>query len=401
MITQDLADLIAIPSIGGASGEAEIQHWLAQRLTDLGLTVDLWPIDLTAVRASAGYPGEEVAREQAWGLVARNRTDDEPALILSGHVDVVPAGDEGNWHSDPFVATEVDGSIAGRGACDMKAGLAAILAAVEATRHDRHRPTFAVHCVIGEEDGGLGAYATLQRGHTGRACLIPEPTGLDLVVAAAGALTFRIEVPGVATHGSTRYAGVSALDRYLPIHTALADLEQRRNREVEPEMMGLPIAYPLSVGLLRAGDWSSTVPDRVVAEGRFGIRIDEDPMLARVELEQTVLTVAATTFPHEPAPVISWPGGQFAGGRLPRGHGFADHVAGLHREVTGRSVAPPRAVPYGSDLRHYAAAGIPTLHYGPGDLRRAHAPNESVPLDQLQVAADVLTMALRTADRIS
>ncbi len=400
-IVELLRELIAIPSVGGAPGEAEIQHRLAQRLADLGLTVDLWPIDLAALRADAGYPGEEVVRDQAWGLVATNRADDEPALILSGHVDVVPVGDESAWHTDPFAATELDGTITGRGACDMKAGVAAILAAVENTRHDGHRPTFAVHCVIGEEDGGLGAYATLQRGYTGRTCVIPEPTGLDLVIAAAGALTFRIEVPGVATHGSTRYAGISALDRYLPIHTALAELEHRRNREVEPELAGLPIAYPLSIGLLRSGEWSSTVPDRAVAEGRYGIRIDEDPAAARAELELAVLTASSTTFPLEPPPLISWPGGQFAGGRLPRGHGFAGHLADLHRRVTGRPAAPPRAVPYGSDLRHYAAAGIPTVHYGPGDLRRAHAPNESVPIDQLRATADVLTAALRTADTLS
>ena len=145
---------------------------------------------------------------------------------------MVPVGDLNAWSSDPFVATPSGDSVVGRGACDMKAGVAAILAAVAAAQTaGQHVPTFAVHFVIGEEDGGLGAFATLERGHRGRCCIIPEPTNLHVITANAGALTFRIEVPGLAAHGSTRYAGASAIDSYLPIHQALADLETRRNAD--------------------------------------------------------------------------------------------------------------------------------------------------------------------------
>ena len=280
-----LRRLIETPSVGGSEAEAEIPRELARTVESLGLTVDLWPLDLPALRAASGYPGEEVERRQAWGLVAFNRPGEDVGLILQGHLDVVPPGDRTRWSADPFTAHLVDGRILGRGACDMKGGVAAILGAVAALGSDVTRVApFAVHGVIGEEDGGLGAFATLQRGHTGAACVIPEPTGLQLIVANAGSLTFRIEVPGLATHGSTAYAGVSAVDAYLPIHTALTDLAQRRNTEVEPLLAHLPVAYPLSVGRLRAGDWPSSVPDRLVAEGRYGLRIDEDPTVARAEL---------------------------------------------------------------------------------------------------------------------
>jgi acetylornithine deacetylase len=90
--------------------------------------------------------------------------------------------------------------------------------------------------VASEEDGGLGAFGTLARGHTGDACIITEPTGGALMTANAGALTFRVDVPGRATHGSTRYAGVSAVDAYLLIHRALAGLEARRNAGADPLM---------------------------------------------------------------------------------------------------------------------------------------------------------------------
>ncbi len=403
MLITELSELIAIPSVGGSAGEVAIQHHLAERLDDLGLAVDLWPIDLHRVRAAAGYPGEEVARDAAWGLVASNRPDDEPALILQGHVDVVPVGDLNAWSSDPFVATPSGDSVVGRGACDMKAGVAAILAAATAAQTaGQPVPTFAVHFVIGEEDGGLGAFATLQRGHRGRCCIIPEPTNLHVITANAGALTFRIEVPGLAAHGSTRYAGASAIDSYLPIHQALADLETRRNAIVEPSMSDFPIPYPLSVGRLRAGEWSSTVPDLAVVEGRFGLRIGEDPATAQREFEEAVLTASTSVaFLRDHPPVVSWPGGQFAGGRLPAGHRLADRVAALHEQVTGSPPPPPHGVPYGSDLRLYAQAGIPTLHYGPGDVSQAHTPNESVPIDQLLTTAEVLTRAVLQADQVA
>lgn len=393
-----LTELVAIPSVGGSAGEVAVQQHLAGLLAGFGLEVDLWPLDLAALRAGPAYPGEEVDRTQAWGLVASSRPGEPVGLVLESHVDVVPAGDPAGWTADPFSPVVSGGRVLGRGSCDMKGGLAAVLAAVDRLGSDRQRvPAFAVHCVVGEEDGGLGAYATLARGHTGRACVIPEPTDLQLVTGAAGSLTFRLEVPGLATHGATAYAGSSAIDRYLPLHAALAELGRRRNAQVEPLLAHLPVAYPLSVGRLRSGDWASSVPDRLVAEGRYGLRIEEDPAAARAELEDAVRDAAERDpFLREHPPVVTWSGGRFGGGRLPAGHALADQVGAAHRAVTGEQLPPGRAVPYGSDLRLYAAAGVPTLHYGPGDIRLAHAPDESVPVDQLVTASRVFEHLLRT-----
>jgi acetylornithine deacetylase len=386
-----LRDLVAVPSTGGEPGEVAIQHLLAERLGDLGLTVDLWPLDLQALRGRDDHPGEEVRRDEAWGLVATNQPGEDVGLVLSAHVDVVPPGDLSAWTGDPFAAVLTAGRLVGRGACDMKGGLAAILGAVEALgAHVGDVPPFAVHCVIGEEDGGLGSFASLARGHTGRACIIPEPTGLALVTANAGSLTFRLEVSGIATHGSTAYAGVSAIDAYLPLHVALARLAERRNRIREPLLDHLPVPYPLSVGRLQSGDWASSVPDRLVAEGRYGLRVEEDPAVAMAELEQAVAEAAAA-HPHlrDHPPVVSWPGGRFRGGHLPAGHPLATQVAAAHAQETGGEVPGQRGAPWGSDLRLYSGAGIPTLHYGPGDVRLAHGPDENVPVEQVRLTAQV------------
>lgn len=392
-----LRELIAVPSVTGSAAESDLQHLLAPRLDALAMNIDLWRFDLAALRADPDFPGTEVDRTEAWGLVGTTAAaGDGPGLILQGHVDVVPPGDPAGWPGNPFDPRIDGGIVHGRGACDMKAGVAANLAAVAAIRAAgiALRGSLAVHIVVGEEDGGLGAFGTLRRGHTGDACIITEPTGGTLITANAGALTFRLAVPGRATHGSTRYAGVSAIDAYLPIHAALAELESRRNERRDPLMAEYPIAYPLSVGVVAAGDWASTVPDLLVAQGRLGVALDEDPADARRELEQSVAE-ACTADPwlrEHPATVL-WPGGQFASGRLAPGHPLRDLVAQSDSDANGTHPAE-RGAPYGSDLRLYAAAGIPTLHFGPGDVTLAHSAGERVSIAETVAVTRTLVLTV-------
>ncbi|MEY9962616.1 acetylornithine deacetylase [Streptacidiphilus sp. MAP12-16] len=397
-----LLDLLAVPSVTGSAAESELQHRLARHLDRLGLEVDLWSMDLPALRADPRFPGSEAPREEAWGLVATTPDSaDGPTMILQGHVDVVPAGDPSQWDGDPFVPRVVGDVVHGRGACDMKAGLVANLAALAAVRASgaRLRGRIAVHCVVGEEDGGLGSFGTLQRGHTGDSCIITEPTGGTLVTANAGALTFRIDVPGRAAHASTRDAGVNAIDAYGPIHQALIGLETLRNVDPDPLMAEYPIPYALSVGTLRAGDWASSVPDLLVAEGRLGVKLDEDPQAARAAFNACVAEACAgDPWLREHPAVVTWSGGQFASGRLQTGHPLRELIQDAHADVTGGGPRlRERGAPYGSDLRLYTAAGIPALHFGPGDVRLAHSPQEHVSLADVIEATRVLVLAvLRT-----
>ncbi|GAB2628990.1 ArgE/DapE family deacylase [Nocardioides ginkgobilobae] len=402
-LVRDLVALTEVPSVSGSDAECDVQHRLAKQLRTMDLDVDLWQVDLEATTSHPDFPGWEAPRREAWGLVATAPGSEgevgPPALVLQGHVDVVPPGDLAQWEGDPFTARVSGGRVHGRGTCDMKAGVVANLAAARAVLAaglDLPR-TFGLHLVVGEEDGGLGAFATLQRGHRADACLITEPTSGTLTTANAGALTFEIAVAGQATHGSTAYAGVSAFDRYLPLHAALADLQARRNERVDPLMGEYPVAYPLSVGRVTCGDWASSVPDRLVAEGRLGVALDEDPAAARAELEEAVAEAAATDpWLREHPPVVTWPGGQFASGRYDGAHGraLAHLVSAAHADVVAGPPPRERGAPYGSDLRLYSAAGIPTLHYGPGDVRLAHGPRESVEVAELVRVTETLVLSL-------
>jgi acetylornithine deacetylase len=403
-LVRDLAALVRIPSVTGTAAESDAQAWLARRLLRLGLDVDHWPLDVAELAARPGFPGTEAPRTEAWGVVGTTAADPTaPTLVLQGHLDVVPAGDPASWEGDPFAPRIVDRGgrdvLVGRGSCDMKAGVVAALAALTALRDADVRTVgrVALHGVVSEEDGGLGAFGTLARGHSGDACVIPEPTDRCVVTAVAGALTFRLQVPGRAAHGSSRADGVSAVEAFLPVHAALLELERERCADPDPLMAGSRPAYPLSVGTIRAGTWASSVPDLLVAEGRYGVRLGEDPALARAAFEAAVAGACDRDPWLRDHPVtVTWWGGQFASGRLPEGDDLLPLVQAAWADATGRPRPAPRGAPYGSDLRLYAAAGISTLHLGPGDVRQAHAAGEFVPLDEVEEVAGALALtALR------
>jgi acetylornithine deacetylase len=410
-VARDLDALLRIPSITGTAAEADAQAWVAGRLEALGLGVDHWRMDLADLSSRPDFPGTEAPREEVWGLVGTTvdveRSIDGgadgagPTLVLQGHVDVVPPGDRATWEGDAFTprlarAGRRDVLVA-RGACDMKGGLVSVLAALAALRAAGVRPAgrVAVHSVVGEEDGGLGAFGTLARGHTGDACVIPEPTDRRIVTAAAGALTFRLEVRGLAAHGSSRAEGVSAFEAFLPVHAALRELERERCADPDPLMAGYRPAYPLSIETVRSGDWASTVPDLLVAEGRYGVKLGEDPAGARAALEEAVAAACARDpWLRDHLVRVTWWGGQFASGALPAGSGLLPLVQHAWADATGRDGPAPRGVPYGSDLRLYAAAGVPTLHLGPGNVRRAHTGGEFVPLDEVEEVAGALALTV-------
>ena len=401
-LVEDLASLVRVPSMGGTDAEVEVQDLCADILRGEGADVDRWDLDLDELMADPWFPGTEAPRTQGVGVVGTTAGEGAPALVLQGHLDVVPPGDPETWQgTDPFSAEIRGNALYGRGACDMKAGVAANLAVVRTLRAAGVRlgRPLAVHCVVGEEDGGLGAFATLRRGHRGDAAVITEPTSGRIVTATAGALTFRIEVGGRSAHGSMRREGVSAFEAFLPVYDALRVLEAERNVDPDP-LFGSDLPYALSVGVVAAGDWASNVPDKLTAEGRLGVQLDEDPRQARLALEDAVAEASAKDpWLRENRPVVTWPGGQFASGRIDLDHPLVAEVTAAVLD-TGGARPPLGAEVYGSDLRLYAGiGGIPTLHYGPGDIRLAHGPQEHVDLDEVvRVARSLVLLAVRRCE---
>jgi acetylornithine deacetylase len=407
-----LRELIAIPSLDGHETPAQrrVAVWLAAE----GFESDVWPIDLDEL---AGHPDwcHEVERDEALGVVgwvgeqATGVAEDGGRdLLFNGHIDVVPIGDEAAWTEPPWGATLREGKVYGRGAVDMKGGLCCALFAAKAIRDAglRLRGRLSVASVAGEEDGGTGTLAAILRGHTAHGAVVVEPTLLRVVPAQAGSLMFRLTVHGLSAHGCVREEGVSAVESFVPLLAAVRRLEAERcgvedgavaGDPASPLFAGYRLPWPIEVGTVRAGDWASSVPDTLVAEGRYGVAVGEDVAAARRAFEDAIARAAAA-HPWLAAhpPEVEWWGGRFDPAVTDPADPVVRAVIGAVADVTG-SAPPVEGVTYGADMRLLVnVGGIPTVLFGPGDVRVAHMPDEYVPVDDLRAAARALVLtALR------
>jgi acetylornithine deacetylase len=378
-LARDAAALVAVPSATG--DERSALERLGEMAEALGLSAVLHEHDLAALRAYPAHPGEEAARDSLWGLTVTVGGRGGGRLAVCGHVDVVPEGTVAWSHA---AGTIEGGWLYGRGSVDMKgAVVAALHALASVAASGGAEAELVLVAVSSEEDGGLGAFAALERDAAFDACLIPEPTGFDVVCAQAGAVTFEGVVPGVAAHAAHRLEGVSAIDRYLPVHGALAEHERALNADVShPLMRALALPYPLLVGRVEAGEWPSTVPDRLRFSGRAPVRVGEDVASARAAVEEVVRAAC-------PEASLTWPGGQFASGETDPDHRFAALVRGALADELGREVATV-GVPWGADMRLWTARGIATVMAGTPGIETAHAVDERVRVDDLVTLARVI-----------
>lgn len=394
-----LGELVAFQSLG--DNESPAQRHIAAYMQASGLETDVWDIDFDALRQHPAFSWE-IERQSGLGVVGTiGAQRGGKSLLLNGHIDVVPAGDPGNWTNDPYVATVRDGKVYGRGALDMKSGLVAALWAAKAIQASgvQLRGRLHVASVIGEEDGGCGTLATIVRGYIADAAIIPEPTRLAIAPAQAGAHNVRIRVPGLSAHGCYREEGVSAIEKYMLIHTALLELEARRNERMRhPLFAAYRLPYPLSIGTVHAGNWPSSVPEELVAEGRYGIGIGEDSNAARRELEAAVAAVAqADPWLRDHPPVVEWWGGTFEPAECDVTHPIIGLLSAAHQTNTRGPAPALEGMTYGADMRLLVhQGGMPTVMYGPGDVRLAHKPDEYVPVQDILTVAQTLALtALR------
>ena len=399
-LIDDLETLVRIESITGS--EENIADWAAGALLELGLRVEVARSDLERLRDDPAWPGEEMERTTLPIVVGRAGSADGRRLILSGHLDVVPPGDPASWTVDPWGAEIREDRLYGRGACDMKGGVAAILGAVRSLGVDGslHRldGELMVVLVPSEEDGGQGTLGAIRSGATADMAIITEPSQLDVVVAHAGAITFRLTVPGRAAHASQRREGISALDKLFELTRALEGDERRRNEaETDPLMTALGLPYPTIIGIVEGGEWASTVLDKVVAYGRYGVKLGQSPAEAEADLRVAIAEACATDgFLRDHPATVEITGGRFGSARVPSDHPLPTGLADVVERVTGRRPAL-LGEPYGADMQMFVNHGdTPCVIFGPGDVRVAHSADEHVPLDEVETCARVLAEWVRS-----
>jgi acetylornithine deacetylase len=234
------------------------------------------------------------------------------------------------------------------------------------------------------------------RGYHADAALITEPTRLRLVPAQGGSAVFRLTVPGRSAHAAVRDEGVSALEKFVPLFEALMELERERNATLShPLYDHLENKVPINVGVVRAGNWASTVPEGLVAEGRAGLIPGEELEAFKEEVRGRLHSVAVRDpFLRENPPRLEWFGGQFAPAEVPADAPICEAVKRAHALATGREPAV-EGVPYGADMRLFARfGGTPCVMYGAGDVRDAHGPDEHISIPDLVTATKTVAFLI-------
>jgi acetylornithine deacetylase len=411
-IVASVGDLIRIPSINprypgedyadlvGEEGRAArfLQHLYARA----GADVDLF--------------GLEPGRENCVGVL-RGRGGGR-SLILNGHVDVVPPGDPSLWRSgDPWSGAVSDDWVWGRGASDMKSGLVAMAFGAIAVRHAgvRLAGDLILQAVVGEEmmEHELGTTACIERGHRADAAVVAEasapPTPLAVIIETPGAARFIVEVQGRQTHpglrGSTIWPGgegsergVSAIDKAIPIYHAIARLEHEwgLNKRHPLFAPGQFCVFPaVFLGSPRGRLDPFFIPDHAMLDCIVIHHPEDDVSAVRGEVEAVIAAAAATDgWLKQNPPTVTWKH-HWPPSRIPRSHPLVDALCGAHRLASG-TTAEVRGWTAVHDGSFLAAAGVPTVCYGPGDLGYAHAPDERVSVAEILTSAR--TYALLIAD---
>lgn len=329
---------------------------------------------------------EEVAPGRPNVVVVVEGRGPGPTLLLEGHTDVVTEGDPGAWSHDPFGAEVVDGRLYGRGAADMKSGLAAMLYAADALAREGFGGRLVLAALVDEEGLMLGARDFVRRGHAVgvQAAIVCEPEGGEVCVAQKGALRLKVVAGGRMAHGAMPHQGLNPIPRLGAFLAACAEVEEELQRERgEHPLLGRDHITPTAV-LAGSLDQLNVIPGQ--AEAVLDVRttpgLDHHRLLAR--LRQACPAGVEIGVIDERPPT-----------ETPPDHPLVRALVEAHRRVHGQQ-PPLGGVPGSTDgTILWRDAGVPIVTYGPGGKWIAHQLDEYIELEDLAAAAEVYLEAAR------
>jgi acetylornithine deacetylase len=370
--TRLLRDLVVLPSVNPMGRSVQGPDFFEHRVTGY-LEAFFRDLDVPCQRQTVAPLRDNIVAR--WDTPGAGRT-----IIFEAHQDTVPTD---TMTIDPFGARIEGGRLYGRGACDIKGGMAAMLTAFARVVRAAPRPpvNLVMACSVDEEHTFLGVLELVRRGLKGDAAIIAEPTGLDIVHAHKGVVRWHVSTPGRSCHSSSPEQGVNAIYRMGRLLSGIERYAEQLRRSRADPLLGAPT---LSVGRIEGGTSVNTVPDLCRIEVDRRVIPGEDPQAAPAQLAEFLRSEAGIDFPFTCAePWMSKMAlGPHGSEDLVRELGTAiDSVRGSHR------IMP---VPYGTDASTIAGAGTPAVVFGPGDIARAHTCDEWVPLDEVEQASDIL-----------
>lgn len=377
-----LQDIIKIPSVTG--NEGPVQKFIESYLFSIGLEVDNFVPSLDELRKHPAYVKEAQPYQGRPNLVAclRGRGGGK-SLLFNGHIDVIPEGAPENWEHGPWSAHMEDGKMYGRGASDMKAGVAAFTMAIKAVLASGIKlkgDVFAEY-VMDEELTGNGTLACVMRGYKADAGICCETSSMSVQPASIGRIWFEIKIKGKAAGIQRRHEGVNAIELGGIVSGIVSEYELLRVQSVShplyPDIEG---SIPCMIGQFESGTYYSAFPDACLLKGSMATVPGENSQKVKDDFVQFVKKRAAERHPwmkeHPPELVFT---GYFAEpSEIPVKSPIVESlcqnyqaVLGKQPEISGRQGA--------ADIRHMNKYGdTPTVIFGPGLTQQMHANNEWV-----------------------
>jgi len=385
-LVQTLSELVATPSVnpmgrpvsGPEFFEYQMTDYLERLFDRLGLRWQRQPLEPKRENIIARLDGA-VPPEEGGQLI-----------MFEAHQDTVPVD---GMSIEPWTPTVRDGRLYGRGSCDIKGGMAAMLVAVSRLAEEPvgQRPTILMACSVNEEHGYSGAVDLARLWKDGAKSIIPrqpdaaivaEPTNLQVVVAHKGTLRWKCHTTGRAAHSSQPHLGENAIYRMGRVVAAL----EAYARDVTPTLPRHTLCggVTLSVGTIRGGLSVNTVPDACTIEIDRRLVPGENSREARQHVIDFIASYPGVDFEvRHDTPFMD--GATLSEGPNER---LANSLSTVARECFG--AGERIGVPYGTDASKLAAAGVPSVVFGPGSIDQAHTIDEWVALDEVERASEVL-----------
>ena len=364
--------LVRIQSLSGDKDRlSEIGRILAEEMRKSGLAVDLLEAEEGLTNVVGRYNGSKEA----------------PTLLFNGHTDVVPVQNRDAWEKDPYEADIIDGRIYGRGACDMKGGLAAMILAARIVLSliPEYNGNLVLTATVDEETGGFkGMKYIVEQGITADMGIVCEPSEFMITNVCKGLLWLRLRTKGKSAHGSMPEKGINAIYKMARIIEAL---EGHRFDVSTHEMVGDPT---INVGVIRGGVKPNVIPDMCESEidvrylpcqthknimeeleKKIGQLKKDDP---QIEAELELIRYRSSVEVRKDEPVVTL-------------------IADALRRVTGKD-PEYKGMPSPGDSEYLVRAGIPSVMFGPGSEELCHVDNEWIAIQDLVTAVRIYALVM-------
>lgn len=394
-----LQDLVRIPSVNpwfsdykDYTTEKEVQEYIAKYLENLGFCVQLWETSADCLKKYEGYPGYYKGRpmhDRPILYACRRGTGGGRSLLLTGHADVVKAGE--GWTRDPFGAAIEDNKMYGRGTVDMKGGIAAMIMAAKAVIQSKIelRGDMQINTVPDEEAGGMGSLDYVHRGIHSDGAIMTEPTNLEIGPMCRGILWGKIIIPGRAGHiemEQSHWSEGGSVDAVKLMQLYLHEIDNLNRywatRKTHPLMK---IPCQLLVAGVHAGEYPSAYAGsaEIVFDAQY-LPGDLDSHYrgtqVKKEIEEFVAKVAHTDeWLTANRPHVEWLLDADCAETPVRGEFVQAMIEGAGKIS---AAVPVNGVGSHTDMGWYVHKGIPTINFGPGSPLIAHQADEYIDLEQ-------------------